>query len=121
MHLVQVSHRECYIANNLTCGVTVEPRFRVLDYAFGDNEIARRRLMLLAEVFNPSSRPLLVEHVPPRAHLVLDLGCGPGATTRLVAEVTGADRTVGLDSSSSFLAAARRITLPPGWSSSSTT
>ena len=106
-HLVEVSHRECYIANSLACEVAVEPTFRVLGYAFGDNEVARQRLTLLAEVFNPSSRPLLVEHAPPRVRLAVDLGCGPGATTCLVAEVTAAERTVGLDSSLSFLAAAR--------------
>jgi organic hydroperoxide reductase OsmC/OhrA len=27
-HLVEVAHRECYIANSLTCEVTVEPTFR---------------------------------------------------------------------------------------------
>jgi trans-aconitate methyltransferase len=79
----------------------------VLTYAFGDNEVARQRLVLLAELFNPSSRPLLVEHAPHRVHLAVDLGCGPGATTCLVAEATAAERTVGLDSSPSFLAVAR--------------
>jgi organic hydroperoxide reductase OsmC/OhrA len=29
-HLVQVAHRECYIANSVTCEITVEPTFRVL-------------------------------------------------------------------------------------------
>lgn len=38
-HLVQLAHRECYIANSLTCEVTVEPSFQVLDYAFGESEI----------------------------------------------------------------------------------
>jgi organic hydroperoxide reductase OsmC/OhrA/SAM-dependent methyltransferase len=106
-HLVQVAHRECYIANSVTCEITVEPSFRVLEYAFGDNEVARRRLALLAEVFNPSSRSFLAEHAPRRARFALDLGCGPGATTRLVAEAIRAERTVGLDCSPSFLAAAR--------------
>jgi organic hydroperoxide reductase OsmC/OhrA/SAM-dependent methyltransferase len=106
-HLVEVAHRECYIANSVTCEITVEPTFRVLDYAFGDNEVARRRLGLLAEVFNPSSRSFLAEHAPRRAHLALDLGCGPGATTRLLAEATRAERTVGLDCSPTFVAAAR--------------
>jgi organic hydroperoxide reductase OsmC/OhrA len=27
-HLVEVAHRECYIANSLTCEITVEPTFR---------------------------------------------------------------------------------------------
>ena len=36
----------------------------MLGYAFGDNEIARRRLTLLAEVSNPSSHSFLLEHAP---------------------------------------------------------
>jgi trans-aconitate 2-methyltransferase len=39
--------------------------------------------------------------------LALDLGCGPGHTTRLVHECTGASRTIGIDMSAAFLAAAR--------------
>jgi trans-aconitate methyltransferase len=39
--------------------------------------------------------------------LAYDLGCGPGYTTGMVAHVTRATRTVGLDSSASFVAAAR--------------
>lgn len=38
----------------------------------------------------------LAEYAPRRARLALDLGCGPGATTRLVAEAIHAERTVGL-------------------------
>jgi trans-aconitate 2-methyltransferase len=39
--------------------------------------------------------------------LAYDLGCGPGYTTGMVAHVTQAKRTVGLDSSANFVAAAR--------------
>jgi len=39
--------------------------------------------------------------------LAYDLGCGPGYTTGMVAQVTRATRTVGLDSSANFVAAAR--------------
>ena len=41
------------------------------------------------------------------AGLALDLGCGPGYTTRLVADVTGAARVVGVDSSPAFVDLAR--------------
>jgi SAM-dependent methyltransferase len=45
--------------------------------------------------------------------LALDLGCGPGNTTALVAQVTGARRTIGLDRSAAFVAEARtRVTAP---------
>ena len=39
--------------------------------------------------------------------LALDLGCGPGNTTRLVHDVSAAVRTIGLDRSPAFVAAAR--------------
>lgn len=40
--------------------------------------------------------------------LALDLGCGPGWSTRLIHEVAGASRTVGIDSSDRYIAEARR-------------
>ena len=69
-HLIQVAHRECYIANSLTCEVTVEPTFRLLDYAFGDNEIVRKRLAILTQVLasaaaRSSSSSLPAGHASP--------------------------------------------------------
>ena len=80
-------------------------------YAFGDSAAAARRLDLLAEVFEPTSRAFLA-HVgahlsgPEPLELAVDLGCGPGHTTRLVAEVLRPDRTLGLDQSAFFVALA---------------
>jgi trans-aconitate methyltransferase len=72
-------------------------------YTFGDSEIATRRLEIVAAVFESPTRTFLAEDVGQlRADLALDLGCGPGHTTRLVAEMTGAVRTIGLDASASF-------------------
>ena len=76
-------------------------------YAFGDSDLAARRLALLHEVYAPSSSALLADAVTTSPALAYDLGCGPGHTTGMVAHVTGAKRTVGLDSSASFVAAAR--------------
>ena len=42
-----------------------------------------------------------------RPALAYDLGCGPGYTTALVSEVTGAGRTVGLDGSATHIERAR--------------
>jgi len=75
-------------------------------YTFGDDERASRRLRLLADVFEPSSRTLL-RSLAPKPRLALDLGCGPGFTTALVASATGARSTVGLDRSEAFVASAR--------------
>jgi DNA/RNA-binding domain of Phe-tRNA-synthetase-like protein/SAM-dependent methyltransferase len=79
-------------------------------YTFGDTDVAARRLRLLSEVFGPPSRALLADAAevagrPPG--LAYDLGCGPGYTTALVSEVTGAARTVGLDGSATHVERAR--------------
>ncbi|MGH8899380.1 MAG: class I SAM-dependent methyltransferase [Egibacteraceae bacterium] len=76
-------------------------------YAFGDDPAAVRRLARLAELFEPTSRAFLARAVTDPPRLALDLGCGPGHTTRLLAEATGAAQTVGLDRSRAFLDRAR--------------
>lgn len=78
----------------------------VTSYAFGDTQLAAERLELLAEVFEPPSREFLRAASPPEPETALDLGCGTGTTTVLVAETSGADHTVGVDSSEPFLARA---------------
>ena len=82
-------------------------------YAFGDSAPAARRLGLLADVFEPPSRELLERFAGVPLDLAVDLGCGPGHTTRLVAAVTGARRTLGLDQSEAFVALAAAAA-PPG-------
>ena len=83
-------------------------------YAFGDGPAAARRLDLLAELFEPASRSFLerVAGLARRPGLGVDLGCGTGHTTRLVAEVLEPDRMVGLDQSEFFVAVAAGG--PPG-------
>jgi trans-aconitate 2-methyltransferase len=76
-------------------------------YTFGDTDIAARRLSLLDQVFGPASRALLTEVVRRPPSLAYDLGCGPGHTTAMIAEVTAAGRTVGLDRSPAYVARAR--------------
>jgi len=82
-------------------------------YAFGDSEPAARRLGLLADVFEPPSRAFLSRFAAGPVDLAVDLGCGPGHSTRLVASVLGARRTLGLDQSASFVALAE-VGAPPG-------
>jgi SAM-dependent methyltransferase len=77
-------------------------------YAFGDSDRAAERLALVARVFEPASRAFLVESGKPRSALALDLGCGPGHTTELVAGALGAQRCVGLDASPAYVEAAVR-------------
>src|SRR3954451_13842826 len=82
-------------------------------YTFGDTPLAIERLRMLAEVFEPASRAFLEDTVTTPPRRALDLGCGPGASTRLLASVTGAAATVGLDASPSFVAAAS-VAAPAG-------
>jgi SAM-dependent methyltransferase len=59
-------------------------------------------------VFEAPSRALLEASGLPGCGLAVDVGCGPGHTTRLVHEVLRARRTVGLDASAAFVEAAAR-------------
>jgi SAM-dependent methyltransferase len=79
-------------------------------YVFGDNDIAAQRLRLLAEIYDASTRAFVREWAQPhrRAAKVMDLGCGLGYTTRLLAEELHGEQTLGLDTSESFIAAAPR-------------
>ncbi|MGZ6544632.1 MAG: class I SAM-dependent methyltransferase [Actinomycetota bacterium] len=82
-------------------------------YTYGDSEFAADRLDVIARMFEPSSRALLQRVGPRGPALAIDLGCGPGNTTKLLADVLRPQRTVGLDRASVFLERARRDA-PPG-------
>jgi trans-aconitate 2-methyltransferase len=77
------------------------------NYTFGDNDQASTRLRRLAELYEPETRELLQHSGARSPHLAVDLGCGPGWTTRLLHKVLDADRTVGLDASERYIAEAR--------------
>jgi SAM-dependent methyltransferase len=77
-------------------------------YTFGDTDLAAQRLRLLARVFEPSSARLLSWVGQIEGGVAIDLGCGPGHTTRLVAEHSAASSVIGLDQSPKLLAAAAR-------------
>jgi SAM-dependent methyltransferase len=81
-------------------------------YAFRDTDLARTRLELVGQVFEPPSAAFLQTQVDHPPRLALDLGCGPGTTTRLVARLTGAKTAVGLDTSEPFLQAAKASASP---------
>jgi trans-aconitate 2-methyltransferase len=75
-------------------------------YTYGDSPRAAERLALVASTFEPTSRAFIAKAAPRQPRLAVDLGCGPGHTTSLLAEVTGASKTVGLDSSASYVSLA---------------
>ena len=76
-------------------------------YAFGDSDLAARRLSLVAETFAETSAAFMRESATTRPQLAADLGCGPGYTTNLVADTLHPKRTVGLDNSENFLSHVR--------------
>lgn len=77
-------------------------------YTFGDSNLAARRLRIIAEVFRESTASALALVEDTDVHLAVDLGCGPGYSTRLLAEAVPCGRIVGLDSSPHFIEIARR-------------
>ncbi len=77
-------------------------------YLFGDTDLAASRLELLADVFDATSRPFLTRAVAGRrVNKAVDLGCGPGRTSRLLAESGRCREVVGLDNSEHFVSLAK--------------
>jgi trans-aconitate 2-methyltransferase len=81
-------------------------------YVFGDTDLAARRLEMVCDLFEEPSRTFITAAAPVAPRVALDLGCGIGRTTRLVAEVTGAVRTIGLDRSDAYVDRARAAAAP---------
>jgi SAM-dependent methyltransferase len=81
----------------------------VTAYAFGDTNLARERLGLVADTFEAPTRALLSELPDAGYRYVLDMGCGPGYTTALLREIIPHSFTTGIDSSEAMVteAAAR--------------
>jgi trans-aconitate 2-methyltransferase len=80
-----------------------------MKYLFGDSDLAARRLEVLAEVFAEPTRAFVVGAVSGTLGLVVDLGCGPGYTTHLLADVLQCDHAAGLDSSEHFVSLAQSM------------
>lgn len=76
-------------------------------YTFRDTDPAEVRLALLAKVFEPEMRVLLARLRERPVRFALDLGCGPGFTTRLLMDVVQPQRAVGMDISGSYVRSAR--------------
>src|SRR6188768_1424461 len=80
-------------------------------YTFGDGPLAADRLALLAATYEPSSARLLRMCASLASRRAVDLGCGPGHSTRLLHALVGPASTVGLDSSPDHVARARATAL----------
>jgi trans-aconitate 2-methyltransferase len=80
----------------------------VTSYTFGDSSIASERLRIVADVMAPVAQALLARAVPDPAAVrtAVDLGCGPGHTTRLLASCFPNASVVGVDQSEAYVAEA---------------
>jgi trans-aconitate 2-methyltransferase len=58
-------------------------------------------------LYEPETRELLQRGDVRAARVAVDLGCGPGWSTRLLHDVVHADRTIGLDASERYITDAR--------------
>jgi SAM-dependent methyltransferase len=76
-------------------------------YTFGDSDLARERLALVADTFAAPTRRLLTDLPSGVRRYVLDVGCGPGHTTALLCDAFPDGFVTGLDASEAMVAEAR--------------
>jgi len=90
----------------LACG-TYNLQMESRNYTFGDTDQASARLRRLAEVYEAETRAFLRHSGVHSPSIAVDLGCGPGWSTRLLQEELEPHRTVGLDVSQRYVEEAR--------------
>jgi trans-aconitate 2-methyltransferase len=83
-------------------------------YAFGDSDLARERLAIVADVFEGPTRQLLDDLPPMQPRYVVDMGCGPGHTAALLRVRFPHSEVTGLDASSTMVEEARSR-VPGAW------
>ncbi|MFO7658640.1 MAG: class I SAM-dependent methyltransferase [Bacteroidales bacterium] len=76
-------------------------------YTFGDTITANDRLKKIAAFFNPLAIEFIRSNIHGHICSALDLGCGPGYTTNMLASATNAIQVTGIDISENFLESAR--------------
>lgn len=80
------------------------------DYVLATGNAAANRLRILHNVYGPGARELLLRAGIQRGMSVVDLGCGVGMTTQLLAELVGpTGEVVGVDYSSAQVEQARAL------------
>ncbi len=77
-------------------------------YTFGDSNIATERLKRIAVFFNPLAEEFITSHLNRKIELAIDLGCGPGFSTAMIAKTTKAPNVIGIDISENFLDYAKK-------------
>jgi SAM-dependent methyltransferase len=83
-------------------------------YAFGDSDIARERMAIVAGTFAEPTRRLLDDLPPMQPRYVIDMGCGPGHATALLRQRFPHSEVTGLDASAAMVDEARDR-VPGAW------
>lgn len=84
------------------------------DYVLATGDAAANRLRILHNAYGPGARELLLRAGIKPGMRVVDLGCGVGMTTQLLAELVGpTGKVIGVDYSAAQVKQARAL-LPPG-------
>ena len=78
-----------------------------MTYAFGDTDLARERLALVADTFAAPTRSLLRDLPAGAYRYVIDMCCGPGFTTALLRDAIPHSFVTGVDASPAMIAEAR--------------
>jgi trans-aconitate 2-methyltransferase len=78
------------------------------EYTFGTSATAASRLEEIARYFNPLAADLIQRFVSASCDIAVDIGCGPGFTTDMLAAAANCQKTYGLDKSREFLQIATR-------------
>ena len=77
-----------------------------MTYTFGDSAIASERLRIVADTMEAAAREVLARVKTHPITRVLDLGCGPGHTTRMLADMFQAAQVTGIDASNAYVSEA---------------
>jgi ubiquinone/menaquinone biosynthesis C-methylase UbiE len=72
-------------------------------YTFGHTSTAAERLKSIADFFNPLAKDFIQANVSEKITSAVDLGCGPGYTTSMLADATEAIEISGIDISEYFI------------------
>jgi len=76
-------------------------------YSFGDSDIARERLAIVADTFEAPTRRLLADLPPMQPRYVVDMGCGPGHVAGYLSRQSV--RMVGIDLSPEMIRVASEL------------
>lgn len=78
-----------------------------MQYTYGTSNTAADRLYEISKLFNPLALDLIQKYNQDHLSLGVDIGCGPGFTTQMLAQALNSNQIYGLDNSDNFLALAQ--------------